>query len=241
MAFIVKGGTIEHPKPKVKRFLAIGTGESTNDFVKSKKPIPAEYIKIGMHRTLPYLIKNSDIKLDYWTWIDPDAALEGLELYEKTPADKLPIVIIPQFLSTSQLCRIAAKHSSVAKQNTVGKRYDYLLEKVSEIGKLIILLNSKNAGLDTGIPEYVVNPYIRFKKDPIVFGYVSKGSPNFFNYSKSENRFTSIMLPICHYLGAEEVYNLGFDNKGKRITGGSSISLNSNLLRLSQEIVKKWK
>jgi hypothetical protein len=241
MALIIKGGTLDSSKPKVKKFLAIGTGESTSDFIKSKKSIPDECTTIGMHRTLPYLAKNSSIRLDYWTWIDPDAALEGLELYGKVPIEKLPTIIIPEFLRSYQLCQIAAKHSSVAKKQKVGEKYNHLLDKASRIGKLEVVVNSKNPGLDLGTPEYIVDPSVRFKNNPVVFGYVSKGSPNFFKYSKSENRFTSTILPLCHYLGATEVYNLGFDNQGKRITGGRSLNLNSELTKLSLEIVKKWK
>jgi hypothetical protein len=241
MAFIIKGGHRDFPKPKIKRFLAIGTGESTSYFIDSKKNIPDEYIKFGMHRAFPYLYKNSNIQLDYWTWVDPDAAIDGLELYEKLPVEKLPTIVIPQFLENSKACRISAKHSRVAKDTKIGNTYDSLLEKALILSKLHIISNAKNAGLEQGTPEYVTNAAMRFQSTYTIFGSVSKGSPRFHLYAKSENRFTSGMLPVCNYLGASEVYNLGFDNKGKRIVGGSSMSTNPEMISKSLELFKKWK
>jgi hypothetical protein len=83
------------------------------------------------------------------------------------------------------------------------------------------------------------DPSIRFNRTTTIFGSITKAHKNFKKYFESENKFTSIMLPICHYMGATEVYNLGFDNKGHRIASKNTIK--SERFAPSLELFKKWK
>ena len=65
--------------------------------------------------------------------------------------------------------------------------------------------------------EIFTNPKVRFEENyPMVVGTVNCASLQDKNW-QYENKFTSNVLPLVHYLKAKEIYNLGFDNQGGRI------------------------
>jgi hypothetical protein len=235
MEIIVGDNIFKTPK----KILAIGTGESVIEFVKTKQKIPEDYIKFGMHRALPYLLENSSIRLDYWTWGDPDAILEGLSLYEKYSPHELPTIIIPDLLLNSEISKKWSKLTKVATDKKYGELYDSLIDMAYSLNKLEVIPNSIYAFQEGSTPRYMKDPSIRFNRSSTIFGSFTKAHENFQKYFVSENKFTSIMLPICHYLGAAEVYNLGFDNKGNRIDGKYPMKLGRDVPSL--ELFKKWK
>jgi hypothetical protein len=241
MAFIIKGGHRDFPKPKIKRFLAIGTGESTMDFVKSKKEVPGDYIRIGLHKALPYLHQNSNIRLDYWTWGDPDASLDGLALYTADRAKELPTVINPEWLTTSKKSGYRATDTRVYKNRDTAKIYDDRIKRIEDLGKLHIIKQSEYAPNTPKTPEHITDPKNRFSSGTVIFGTHPQGVRDWQLSHVAENKFTSAILPICHYLGADEVYNLGFDNQGMGIQRQEKVHRDSKRVPKSLELFKKWK
>jgi hypothetical protein len=214
MAFIVKGGVIDPTKPKIKRFLVLGPGPSTVDMLSRPLNLDSDIITIGLHRVFP-LFNQTGRLLDYWTWGDPHGAVEGLTAYEKLPTGQRPKIIVPHWMETLSNF---AKHSGTSPltkgpevdQNT----YHRVLESIQGTDELIYISNAvttklipKNHFVFSDIKARFTGEFTYFNSAP--FDAVHSGS----NWT-SENKFTSLILPICHYLGAEEVYCIGFDNKG---------------------------
>ena len=99
MAFITKGGLIV--KSKIKRILALGPGESIAGFIDGKMQIQDDILVLGMHHVFPKITKF-DNRIDYWTWGDPHAAIEGLAEYKKLKPGERPKIIIPHWMMDLQ-------------------------------------------------------------------------------------------------------------------------------------------
>lgn len=221
MALIIKGNIVDTSKPKLKRILAIGPGESTIKLFSKSFQLPEDVITIGLHKVLPFL-HNLGRSLDYWTWTDPHGSIEGLELINQLKGKISTKAIIPYWMRVLDLY-----NKEIAKSNPLSRglksgrdRYHKLLEDSEKAGNLIILPNCINVKKLPKTHEILTNPGIRFK-DNVVFGtnpYIlpPKGKPY-------ENSLTSAILPICHYLNADEVYCIGFDNGGGGINRARKI------------------
>ena len=63
-----------------------------------------------------------------------------------------------------------------------------------------------------------------------------------------ENKISSTMLPLAHYLGAKNVYSIGFDfigarfydKKKSRHAWGSDVSSLNDNIKFSLSLVEKW-
>lgn len=195
------------------KILAIGPGESTQWLFNRKDlDIPQDITLLGMHRVFPHI----DIDLDYWTWADPDASIEGLKLY-KGPEGSFPKVILPSYLINISSFSTNAGTSPIIKQSKNSLLYDTNIEKLKENGKVEIIPNSKNTRILPKTHKIFTNPVERFKGDAYYFGTVPFDGRHSESKWARENKFTSLILPICHYLKATEVYCIGFDNRGTGI------------------------
>jgi hypothetical protein len=218
MAFIIKGGVIEHPKPKVKRFLAIGPGPSTIDLLSRPLDLAPDIITIGLHRVFPLFDNKTGRTLDYWTWGDPHGAVEGLTAYEKLSPGSRPKIIVPHWMKTISSF---SKHSGTSPL-TMGPKdhqntYHRVIDSVKDTDDFISIDNAvttklipKDHSVFKNIGERFRREYTYFSSAPFD-GILSKSN------WPSENKLTSLIFPICHYLGADEVYCIGFDNKGAGI------------------------
>mgnify|MGYP003565385237 CR=1 FL=1 len=223
------------------RILAIGPGESTQWlFSREDVKIPEDVITIGMHRVFPY-IKN--IKLDYWTWGDPDAAIEGLRIFNTSKnLENLPTVIIPSYMETVADFSANCGTSPLTFQRRVNdiNLYNSTISKLkgSKVKLVPNSYNTKTLGKSHKIFSKVEE---RFSRKNNYFGSVPfDGARSESNWAQ-ENKFTNTILPICYYLGATEVYCIGFDNRGKGIKRSIPQSKNNpKIINNHLSKLRKW-
>ena len=212
------------------KILTIGTGQSTQRIVKANLNLKEDIITFALHRAVPYLLLNSNLKVDYWTWFDPDAAMEGLRYYDSCNNKNFPTVIIPDWLVEvgDMKNNIGGTPFFHNKKNI--ELYKKVLNKLDKDNKLIILDKVISTKRFTDKNRVFLNPNLRFK-DNIYFGT---------DIGLNENKFTMVILPICHfYFNATEVYTLGFDNKGKSIGSTTSFPSSKTAPHLSK--LKTWR
>lgn len=212
MAFKVKGRAIDSLKPKIKRILAIGPGESTIDLFNKPFKLPSDVVTIGLHNVFNFL-SSLNIKLDYWTWTDPNGAIKGLNIYHSIQSNFRPKIIIPYWMRDLSIYNQMIGSSPLTRGPESDKKLYHKIINQCEIDKDLIIVN--NAIPVKKLPkthEIFVNPINRFDKKNVIIGtdpfnMPEKGEPY-------ENALTLGVLPLCHYLEMDEVYCIGFDNMG---------------------------
>ena len=216
------------------RIITLGTGESC-DFHSSKlNNLNPNIKKFAFHRSF-MLLKERGVDVDYWTWTDPDAAESGLEWMKANPTSKHPKIILP-YWSRSQ--KDITKFYRIAGnlQGSRIKSHFQLLNSPNVIKNVTFLNNSIN----NVKPTHKIEGH-RFDHKQVVFHTASKLTGNGGATYGAENVFTRHLLPICHYLGATEVYNLGLDNQGLGFNRGVSQWKNqSHEVKESLEHFKQW-
>lgn len=199
----------------MKRVLTLGPGESTMALANQLKHLKKDIDIFGMHRVFPYLKQTQGIDIKYWTWGDPHAAIEGLMWMKNNPNEKHPQIILPWWHKSVSV--FTANAGSTPLTRSKNKTfYDNEVAKLEEEGKLVFLENAVPTKKLAYNHPIFLDPTFRFK-DEVVFGSVPfDGQSSESNWAQ-ENKFTSVMLPISYYLGYDEVYCLGFDNRGTGI------------------------
>ena len=202
------------------KFLVIGTGDSAIHYTKMDIKI-GDHIKIiGMHRAFPYFREEVGLELDYWTWSDPDASLEGLRVYMSTPKEKLdelPQIVLPYYQKTLGSFNVNCGTSPLQRNPKRGderKFYNESVQYLDECGKIDWIENAINTKIIPIDHPVFTDPLVRFDGRNTYFGTVPFDGRDSWTQWAQENKFTSYMLPIVHYLGAMEVFCLGFDNAG---------------------------
>lgn len=220
-------GNIKSEKSIVKRILAIGPGESTLDLLSRPLDLASDIITIGLHRVFPLFNNITGKNLDYWTWGDPHGALDGLIEYEKLNPGKRPKIIVPYWMKTLSSF---SKHSGTSPltRGPINNKnaYHRVIDSIKDTNEFISIDNSVTTKL-------IAKNHFVFKDIEARFG----GEFTYFSSAPfdgirpkdnwtTENKLTSLVLPICHYLGADEIYCIGFDNQGTRISSTNIVSMN---------------
>jgi hypothetical protein len=237
MEFIVKGRVPNYPQPIIKRILAIGPGESTADLFSRPFELAPDVITIGLHNVFN-LLNSLNIKLDYWTWADPNGSINGLGIYNSLKTDFRPKIIIPYWMQNLNLYTQNIGTSPLTRGPEPPKNLYHRTLKQCEIDQDVILIT--NAIPVNKLPknhDIFVNPINRFNKKNVIIGtdpfnMPKKGEPY-------ENALTSVVLPICHYLGADEVCCIGFDNMGLGI-GDRKVGQEVRFNNVIKEKTKLW-
>ena len=182
------------------RIIALGTGESCDHHSTKLNNLAPDIEKIAFHRTF-MLLKERGVDVDYWTWTDPDAAESGLKWMINNPDVKHPKIILPHWGKSKE---VLEKYYPINHSLRGGRLEEHFrMLNVSSVSKNITYLdNALNF-----VKESTKIEGNRFNGKQVVFH--TSG-----NTYGAENVFTRHLLPICHYLGANEVYNLGLDNQG---------------------------
>lgn len=228
MAFIVKGGIIE--APNIKKFLAIGPGPSTIDLLNRPLNLDESIITIGMHRVFPLYEKKTGKKLDYWTWGDPHGAVEGLEAYEKIKPGERPKIIIPHWMLTiSSFAKHCGTSPLIKGPKSDQELYHRVINSIKGTNELIVIENAITTKLIPNTHKIFTNPSLRFKGENTYFVSAPFDSVEGNSNWTSENKLTSLILPTCNYLGAKEVYCIGFDNKGGGISRKVGVHYNNQI------------
>lgn len=209
------------------KILTFGTGNSLQDFTKQNSVLKDDIVTFALHRAVPYVLQNSTHKVDYWTWFDPNAAIDGLKYYNQTKATDFPTIIIPDWLLTAESAKPNIGGSFFFSNKEDIKLYEATLSELQHKGKVIALNNIISTKLFKKGHEAFTNPSIRFK-DKIYYGT---------DWGLDENKFTLTVLPLCHYLKATEVYSLGFDNQGINI---NKMPIHSSKTKPHLDKLKTW-
>lgn len=198
----------------LKKVLAIGPGESAIELSKQGLDTSSFDIVLGMHRVFPHL----NVDLDFWTWADPDASIEGLTaILDMNPGnfENIPNIILPWYLDSIENFKQNCGSSPILKaSNKIKDLYTNTIKILNESKKITWINNAINTKTISPASEIFSNPNLRFNSGITYFGSVPYDSVQSESNWSTENKFTSFILPICHYIGATHVYSLGFDNKG---------------------------
>ena len=198
------------------RIIALGTGESCDHHSTKLNNLAPDIEKIAFHRAF-MLLKERGVDVDYWTWTDPDAAESGLKWMVANPTEKHPKIILPYW---------SRSESDISKFYPIASN----LKFTGRIKEHFRLLNSESVKKNITFLDNAIN-YVkqsslvtdsRFSGSQIVFHTPNRKTGNGGQGYGAENVFTRHLLPICHYLGANEVYNLGLDNQGLGFNRGVS-------------------
>jgi len=230
----------------MKKFLVIGTGDSSIYQAKLGFDIPSDVITIGMHRVLPHINQWCDLKLDYWTWSDPDAGIEGLKLYMSknhtlSNYKMLPQIVLPYYLRDLEIFNINCGTSPLYKdKERVDDRtfYRNAINTLDSAGKITWIDNAINTKTIAPDHDIYKKPGNRFKGENTYFGTVPFDGRHSESHWAQENKFTSYMLPIVHFLGATHVFCVGFDTFGKGI--GRTFDFAHNNQRIILNYLSKY-
>ena len=246
----------------IKNLILMGPGESVFGIAKDIKALKDTKI-LGLQWVFPYTHKLFGFVPDFWTWGDPHGAIAGLqyvlENHIRHPEILSMKIIIPHFVSsTYQEFRNYFGTTPLGRDPALWQEYLDLLSKVSEIlqiekvttttTKNIFLCPQNNRDLLGDI--HGEESYIRFMNIP-VFGTVKYDSDRVggsINKWGLENKISSIMLPLAHHMGAENVYCVGFDFIGARIydksrsrhAWGADVTNLNESIKFSLSLVGKW-
>lgn len=227
------------------KILALTSGPSAVDYFEnfnSYPPLQDNVIVFALHSVVPYSFVNknpsfnygqytgmasipfynTNLKVDYWTWGDPNAVIAGLLYYRHMQHmnpeefDNLPTIIIPRWMSSVSYM-LSQGGTSAIINNVVWKDiYNEVVSEMEELDKIHYIDHAQSTKSLTN-DDVFKNPELRFNGENIYFGSVKFDGVGSHSNWAHENKLTQTMYPIAHYLGATEVYALGFDNRGKGI------------------------
>lgn len=226
------------------KFLVIGPATSAEHYSKLDLELETNIKLIGMHRVFPYLRDSLRVELDYWTWSDPDAAIDGLRIYMSATEDELtalPTIILPYYQRKLELFNVNCGTSplySNAHRLSEREFYEKSLEYLSNKGKVKWIENAINTKIISKDHLIFSDPSVRFNGKNTYFGTVPFDGRNSNSQWARENKFTSYMLPMCHYLGATHVFCLGFDNVGTGIK--RTVPQSANNPRIISDYLSKF-
>jgi hypothetical protein len=218
------------------KILTLGTGPSTQNFIDCKLKLKSDISTLTFHRAFPYFLKNSNTHytIDYWTWADPDAALDGLNYYNRLQLNelyKLPKIIIPFWLLNIELFNKYSGTSRINLNPNGISLYNSTLKKLNDANQLIIIKNANSTKNIKTDHEIFSNISTRFNST-IYFGSVPCDGIHSSTNWANENKFTNSVLPTCIYLKSTDVYCLGFDNCGNGINRTNSpVTSNERILQ----------
>lgn len=249
------------------KILALTTGPSAVDYFQNYErygPLQDDIVVLGLHKVVPYVFTNknpgfnygqytelrkasfynTDIKVDYWTWGDPNAVVDGLLYYrhmkdsgDEEGFDRLPTIIVPRYMSTVSYMLSNGGSSAISGKPVWKDIYNEVMSEMEELGKIHYLEHAQ--GTRTLNNDAIFeDPALRFNGDKVYFGSVKfDGAGSHSNWAH-ENKLTVNIYPIAHYLGATEVYALGFDNRGTGI--GRPIPFAHNNQTTIDKYLKKY-
>jgi len=196
----------------------LGTGYGITKLPKNAIQRLNNKTTLAFHNTFPHITKMYGINPTYWTWLDPSAAMEGLQYLKNSTQQIIPIihqglvgdgVNFRKYFGNS-LCNFYDYHNLLKNINT---RIPFYIPKSTSIKAL----SWENKEL--------------IMKDPTKrtsFGFVVGSS---YNSSRidlpkhhklesgmymTENKLSSFILPLAHFLGFRNIIYVGFEGTGPR-------------------------
>jgi hypothetical protein len=188
--------------------------------------LPKELLKelnnrstLAFHNAFPNLTTMYGINPTYWTWLDPSAAMEGLNFLEKNKNTKI-IPILHQGLIGNGVN--FKKYFGNTLCNL--KQYYDLLLKINVYIPFNLPKSTSIKALSWKEKEYVIkNPTHRNDFGFVVGSTYNPLSKNDEKNSKiengmymTENKLSSYIIPLAVYLGFKRIIYVGFEGTGPR-------------------------
>jgi hypothetical protein len=174
---------------------------------------------LAFHNSFPHIKTMYGITPTYWTWLDPSAAIEGLKFLSKNVNVKTTPIIHKGLVGNGINFK---KYFGNTSCNL--KEYYDLLKSINHHIPFYIPNSTSIKALSWVDKEFVINnPHKRND-----FGFVvgstftnSKINDNKHNkiedgMSMVENKLSSFILPLAHYLGFKRIIYVGFEGTGPR-------------------------
>jgi hypothetical protein len=208
-------------------FWVIGTGQSVLRYKKEIKRLHEEKKNIfAFHRAFPDCIPHLDVLPTHWMYVDPHAAIPGLEYMLKNPDLEMK-VYIPIPLVTLDDPRDLQKYaggSVIANDPKKWASYMELLNKVRETSKsefIEVPITTTKEILNDAIKygpllRGLLKPEVRFAHDKVVIGtgifkkndkMIWADAGDIFQ----ENKISWCVLPFLKHIGASRAFIVGFD------------------------------
>lgn len=227
------------------KILAIGPGQSTIELGHKLVNLDKSIITLGLHRVYPYLKEEFNIDIDYWTWGDPEAIGRGIDYIEANPQTNIPKMIVPWWYRNID---DFSKMIGTSTLNNHPKRIEQYHNFLNEYSDKVHYIENAYASrylTENNQLSLISNPEERFNNNKVILGTVPFDGKHSESNWAQENKFTTAILPISHYLKASEVYCLGFDNRGGRIDSHVPQSHNKpsiikNYMSKLQPWVNEW-
>ena len=238
------------------KLLAIGPGQSTIELGDQLTNLNKDIKTLGLHRVFPFLKEEFDIDIDYWTWGDPEAIEKGINYIKENPTTPIPTMIVPWWYRSVEDFSKMIGTSPITKSKDRINLYHNFLEQYKDkvhyienayASRYLTENNQTPLDEDGNLPlAYISNPKLRFSGQFTIFGTVPFDGKHSESNWAQENKFTTAILPIAHYLKTTEIYCLGFDNKGGRIDSHVPQSNNNpdtiaNYMKKMYPWVNEWK
>lgn len=205
-----------------KSLWVIGTGYGLTLLDKKLVSQINQKITLAFHNSYPHCTKFG-INPTYWTWLDPSAAMPGLNILKKQKKEKAPIPLIHRGLTGDGLNFRKYFGNTLVQY----EEYHNSLVKVSEHYPICILPGTSLKALPfTDAKTAYENPEKRTKHGVLVgsaYDYKSGKVRTGDKHAKvengmfmTENKFSSYIIPLAHYLGFNNIIYVGFEGIGPR-------------------------
>lgn len=246
--------------------VVFGTGYSVRNFFDSEKKIKKGTTSVCFQASFPNIIKEFSFFPDVWMWSDPHGALDGLRyIFESekikknyNEKNKLTILIPEPLDSTYKQNR---EYSNYFGSSPVWRNMNLFYEYY---GLLDLLKNQKNLNFKT-FPTYTQKQMItkpeetkectmaneepekRFSlSKPILGSFEYESDNSYLHIWGRENKVTSFVFPVMHYLGCKKLGVAGFDFGGSRFFNQNVMhpfqtgNFNDPIYKIVNIWVKKW-
>ena len=237
----------------------IGTGESSYIYRNEIKRLINENT-LAFHRVFPYCKKYFDFYPSYWTWFDPDAALQGIHhiLNSDDRALRKMRIVVPDFVVSNKkdfLKNTGGTPIAEKPDNRLWNSYVDSVQKMSDkldsAVTLIPAISGKRvANNKAGFPHLrkeFQNPVVRFSYEKMIIGSGLRlnqlNHKKFQGWEPYENKLSMCLFPLAHHLGAKRVFVVGFDCKGGRFYKRSHKLWKPNMMGIKQALkyIDLWK
>ena len=190
---------------------------------------------LALQQVFPHITTIFGVVPKYWTWADPNGALEGLQFLDSLTGEGLEqfkdmTIILPEYVAGSaEMFRSHSGTTPLLRQQYGWQAYQHYLSQVSNRGIRVQVLpatSTKYIALNKESEPTLENKdwlgedaTSRFALEKFIAGSCEFDSESVIGDKYKwglENKLSSFMFPMAHALGAKQVFVLGFDCVGGR-------------------------
>ena len=177
-----------------------------------------------LQQVFPHINTIFGVIPKYWTWADPNGAIEGLQQFKDMT------IVLPDYVAGSVATfRRYCGTTPLQRQSYGWQAYEYYLQQLNNRGmniQTIPATSTKQIALNEDSEPHLLGrewlgaeAHVRFALDKFVAGSCEFDSESVIGDKYKwglENKLSSFMFPMAHTLGAKQAFVLGFDCIGGR-------------------------